>query len=128
LAPLQRLPGFARKIGGKTSAQRHHCAVCAGKEHQHADQDQVDRGRGTQVHFIAGSTDIKDGSFSDLADKRSRLLERFLRRLAAHPRLVVDNDVRDFLSFEGDLPKANFTSTFSGSSVKKVGIVKSWNQ
>uniref|UniRef100_A0A914MTE6 PX domain-containing protein n=1 Tax=Meloidogyne incognita TaxID=6306 RepID=A0A914MTE6_MELIC len=57
---------------------------------------------------------------SEAADKRSRLLERFLRRIALHPRLVVDDDMRDFLSFEGDLPKANFTSTFSGNSVMKM--------
>jgi hypothetical protein len=65
---------------------------------------------------------------SDIADKRSRLLERFLRRLGAHPRLVVDNDVRDFLSFESDLPKAYFTSTFSGNSVKKVKQKRNKNQ
>uniref|UniRef100_A0A183CDP8 PX domain-containing protein n=1 Tax=Globodera pallida TaxID=36090 RepID=A0A183CDP8_GLOPA len=57
---------------------------------------------------------------SDLANKRSRLLERFLRRLAVHPRLIVDCDVRDFLSFDCDLPKSSNTSTFSGSSVKKM--------
>ncbi|KAL3125004.1 hypothetical protein niasHT_009303 [Heterodera trifolii] len=57
---------------------------------------------------------------SDLANKRSRLLERFLRRLAAHPRLVSDCDVRDFLSFEGDLPKSSNTSAFSGSSMRKM--------
>ncbi|KAF7639775.1 PX domain-containing protein [Meloidogyne graminicola] len=57
---------------------------------------------------------------SESADKRSRLLERFLRRIVLHPRLAADDDVRDFLSFEGDLPKANFTSTFSGNSVMKM--------
>src|SRR5205807_1405114 len=58
--------------------------------------------------------------FSELADKRSRQLERFLRRLCSHSRLVTDCDVRDFLSFDGILPKAAFTSALSGSSVKKM--------
>uniref|UniRef100_A0A915NID7 PX domain-containing protein n=1 Tax=Meloidogyne floridensis TaxID=298350 RepID=A0A915NID7_9BILA len=59
---------------------------------------------------------------SEATDRRSRLLERFLRRLVLQPHLINDEDLREFLSSEGDLPKANFTSTFSGSSVLKVLI------
>nr|CAD2187686.1 unnamed protein product [Meloidogyne enterolobii] len=57
---------------------------------------------------------------SEATDRRSRLLERFLRRLVLQSQLINDEDVREFLSSEGDLPKANFTSTFSGSSVLKI--------
>lgn len=53
--------------------------------------------------------------FSQIADKRSRQLERFLRRITAHNRLVTDCDVRDFLSFDDVLPKATFTSALSGT-------------
>lgn len=55
-----------------------------------------------------------------MADKRSRQLERFLRRLVAHNRIVTDCDVRDFLSFDAPLPKAAFTSALSGTSMIKM--------
>lgn len=58
--------------------------------------------------------------YSDVAEKRSRQLERFLRRVASHERLITDCDVRDFLSFEAPLPKAAFTSALSGSSMMKM--------
>lgn len=58
--------------------------------------------------------------FSELADKRARLLQRFLRRLASHPRILLDCDFRDFLCFEGILPKSDFTSILSGSNMKKM--------
>jgi len=58
--------------------------------------------------------------YSEIADKRSRQLERFLRRLVSHPRLVVDCDVRDFLSFDGPLPKSDHTSALSGSNISKM--------
>ncbi|KAI1712090.1 PX domain-containing protein [Ditylenchus destructor] len=66
------------------------------------------------------SSNGEDGSTSDVADKRSRQLERFLRRIAAHEELIKDCDVRDFLSFDGPLPKAAFTSALSGTSMKKM--------
>lgn len=57
---------------------------------------------------------------SEVADKRSRQLERFLRRIVLHNRLVADCDVRDFLSFDASLPKAAFTSALSGTSMMKI--------
>ncbi|KAI6238425.1 Sorting nexin-2 [Aphelenchoides fujianensis] len=57
---------------------------------------------------------------SDVAEKRTRQLERFLRRLSRSPRLVTNHDLIDFLSFEGNLPHASSTSALSSSSVKKM--------
>ncbi|KAI6224546.1 Sorting nexin-2 [Aphelenchoides fujianensis] len=57
---------------------------------------------------------------SDVAEKRTRQLERFLRRLTRSPRLVTNHDLIDFLSFEGNLPHASSTSALSSSSVKKM--------
>lgn len=58
--------------------------------------------------------------FSDVAEKRTRYLQRFLRRLTRHPRLVTDCDLRDFLTMDAPLPKATNTSALSGSSMKKM--------
>uniref|UniRef100_A0A915CV12 PX domain-containing protein n=1 Tax=Ditylenchus dipsaci TaxID=166011 RepID=A0A915CV12_9BILA len=66
------------------------------------------------------ATNGEESTTSDVADKRSRQLERFVRRIACHQRLMTDCDVRDFLSFDGPLPKASFTSSLSGSSMKKM--------
>jgi len=62
----------------------------------------------------------EENTANELAEKRSQLLQRFIRRVVSHPRLAIDCDVRDFLSFDGPLPKAAFTSAFSGSNVKKM--------
>ncbi|CAD6189103.1 unnamed protein product [Caenorhabditis auriculariae] len=52
--------------------------------------------------------------------KRSRLLERFLKRLIQHPRIKGDCDVRDFLTLETDLPKAIQTSALSSAGMKRM--------
>ncbi|KAE9551804.1 hypothetical protein FO519_004975 [Halicephalobus sp. NKZ332] len=57
---------------------------------------------------------------NEVVDKRARDLQRFLRRVSRHPRLVTDCDFRDFVTMDGELPKAAFTSALSGSSVKKM--------
>ena len=57
---------------------------------------------------------------NEVVDKRARDLQRFLRRVARHPKLVTDCDFRDFVTIDGELPKAAFTSALSGSSVKKM--------
>uniref|UniRef100_A0A0K0G036 FI18122p1 (inferred by orthology to a D. melanogaster protein) n=1 Tax=Strongyloides venezuelensis TaxID=75913 RepID=A0A0K0G036_STRVS len=72
----------------------------------------------TKVNPSGGATD--EHVQIDIAEKRMRGLQRFLQRVVKHPRLVIDCDVRDFLTMSGDLIKANFTSAISGNSVKKV--------
>jgi sorting nexin-1/2 len=57
---------------------------------------------------------------NEVVDKRARDLQRFLRRIARHPKLVTDCDFRDFITMDGELPKAAFTSALSGSSMKKM--------
>uniref|UniRef100_A0A0N4ZGZ2 PX domain-containing protein n=1 Tax=Parastrongyloides trichosuri TaxID=131310 RepID=A0A0N4ZGZ2_PARTI len=72
----------------------------------------------TKVNPSGGSSD--EHVQIDIAEKRMRALQRFLQRVVKHPRLVIDCDVRDFLTMSGDLIKANFTSVISGNSMKKV--------
>ncbi|KAI6195476.1 Sorting nexin-2 [Aphelenchoides besseyi] len=57
---------------------------------------------------------------SDVAEKRTRQLERFLRRLTRSPRLVTNHDLIDFLTFDANLPRATSTSALSSNSVKKM--------
>lgn len=58
--------------------------------------------------------------FSEVAEKRTRLLERFLRRLIRSPRLVTNHELVDFLQMGGDLPRATSTQALSTNSMKKV--------
>lgn len=55
-----------------------------------------------------------------MAEKRSRQLERFLRRLVRSPRLVTNCDLIDFLQLNASLPRATSTQALSASSMKKV--------
>ena len=45
---------------------------------------------------------------------------RFVNRTARHPVLRNDQDFRDFLEKEGDLPKSTSTSALSGAGVKRL--------
>uniref|UniRef100_A0A7I4Y095 PX domain-containing protein n=2 Tax=Haemonchus contortus TaxID=6289 RepID=A0A7I4Y095_HAECO len=56
----------------------------------------------------------------EVAVRRARQLERFIKRVIQHPRLRVDCDVRDFLTMEAELPRASQTSTLSGAGVKRI--------
>ncbi|KHJ96444.1 PX domain protein [Oesophagostomum dentatum] len=56
----------------------------------------------------------------EVAVRRARQLERFMRRIIQHPRLRVDCDVRDFLTMETELPRASQTATLSGAGVKRM--------
>ncbi|UYV77859.1 SNX2 [Cordylochernes scorpioides] len=51
----------------------------------------------------------------DFIEKRRAALERFLMRTAAHPVLRTDQDFREFLELEAELPKASNTSVLSGA-------------
>ncbi|KAK6031728.1 PX domain protein [Ostertagia ostertagi] len=56
----------------------------------------------------------------EVAVRRARQLERFIKRVIQHPRLRIDCDVRDFLTMEAELPRASQTSTLSGAGVKRI--------
>uniref|UniRef100_A0A914EBD6 PX domain-containing protein n=1 Tax=Acrobeloides nanus TaxID=290746 RepID=A0A914EBD6_9BILA len=66
------------------------------------------------------SSSADEHNANEQAEKRSRYLQRFLCRLARHPRLVTDCDFRDFLTMEADLPKSSSTSALSSTSMKKL--------
>jgi hypothetical protein len=68
-----------------------------------------------------------------VAEKRTRQLERFLKRLVRSPRLVNNCDLIDFLQLDANLPRATYvrltpnfyadfrsTQALSASSMKKV--------
>ncbi|KAI6183211.1 Sorting nexin-2 [Aphelenchoides bicaudatus] len=57
---------------------------------------------------------------SEVAEKRTRQLERFLRRLIRSPRLVTNCDLIDFLQLDANLPRATSTQALSATSMKKV--------
>lgn len=59
-------------------------------------------------------------TYSEVAEKRTRQLERFLRRLVRSPRLVNNCDLIDFLQLDANLPRATSTQALSASSMKKV--------
>uniref|UniRef100_A0A1I8AAN0 PX domain-containing protein n=1 Tax=Steinernema glaseri TaxID=37863 RepID=A0A1I8AAN0_9BILA len=61
-----------------------------------------------------------DQMSNEIGDRRSRALQRFLRRIAKHPRLASDCDFRDFLTLNVELPKANSTSALSGASMRRM--------
>ncbi|ETN85551.1 PX domain protein [Necator americanus] len=56
----------------------------------------------------------------DVAVRRARQLERFLKRVVQHPRLRIDCDVRDFLTIETELPRASQTAALSGAGMKRM--------
>ncbi|CAJ0593957.1 unnamed protein product [Cylicocyclus nassatus] len=56
----------------------------------------------------------------EVAVRRARQLERFMRRIIQHPRLRIDCDVRDFLTMETELPRASQTAALSGAGVKRI--------
>jgi len=57
---------------------------------------------------------------SEVAEKRTRQLERFLRRLIRSPRLVTNCDLIDFLQLDANLPRATSTQALSATTMKKV--------
>ncbi|KAJ1348391.1 hypothetical protein KIN20_003685 [Parelaphostrongylus tenuis] len=56
----------------------------------------------------------------EVAVRRARQLERFMKRVIQHPRLAVDCDVRDFLTIEAELPRSSQTAALSGAGVKRI--------
>lgn len=60
------------------------------------------------------------GAGIDFIERRRASLERYLRRTAQHPVLVLDPDFRDFLESDVELPKATQTSALSGAGVMRL--------
>lgn len=66
------------------------------------------------------SKNVEDEGAADFLERRRAALERFLRRTSRHPSLYQDPDFREFLTFEGDLPKATQTSALSGANIMRL--------
>lgn len=76
---------------------------------------------------VIGMTKIKISSQqespsngNDFVERRRASLERYLRRTAQHPVLVLDPDFREFLESDIELPKATSTSALSGAGVMRL--------
>ncbi|XP_030764057.1 sorting nexin-2 isoform X1 [Sitophilus oryzae] len=77
---------------------------------------------------VIGMTKIKMGSStegnqnngSDFVERRKASLERYLRRTAQHPVLIMDPDFREFLEYDIELPKATSTSALSSAGVMRL--------
>ncbi|KAI4466970.1 sorting nexin [Holotrichia oblita] len=57
---------------------------------------------------------------NDFVERRRAALERYLRRTAQHPVLVLDPDFREFLESDVELPKATSTSALSSAGVMRL--------
>lgn len=69
--------------------------------------------------YLKIKTDVLIQFSSEVAEKRTRQLERFLRRLVRSPRLVNNCDLVDFLQLDANLPRATSTQAMSATSIKK---------
>lgn len=72
---------------------------------------------------VVGMTKVKvgkeDSSSAEFVEKRRAALERYLQRVVAHPSLLQDPDVREFLERD-ELPRALNTQTLSGPGLLKM--------
>ncbi|XP_018578116.1 sorting nexin-2 isoform X2 [Anoplophora glabripennis] len=57
---------------------------------------------------------------NDFIERRRASLERYLKRTAQHPVLVLDPDFREFLESDIELPKATSTSALSSAGVMRL--------
>ncbi|KAA0194050.1 Sorting nexin [Fasciolopsis buskii] len=73
---------------------------------------------------VLGTTKVKmskDATLeSEFVERRRIALMRFLYRILSHPVLRDDEDLRAFLTQQGDLPRATNTQLLSGASAKKM--------
>ncbi|CAH0550508.1 unnamed protein product [Brassicogethes aeneus] len=72
----------------------------------------------TKIKMSSQETNGTNGS--DFVERRRAALERYLKRTAQHPVLVVDPDFREFLESDIELPKATSTSALSGAGVLRL--------
>ncbi|VDN06447.1 unnamed protein product [Thelazia callipaeda] len=63
---------------------------------------------------------VDDNTNNEFAERRARSLQRFCRRIARHPKMVVDCDFRDFLTMTASLPRSISTATLSSAGVKRM--------
>uniref|UniRef100_A0A672SW00 Sorting nexin 1 n=1 Tax=Sinocyclocheilus grahami TaxID=75366 RepID=A0A672SW00_SINGR len=72
---------------------------------------------------VTGMTKVKvgkeDSSSAEFVEKRRAALERYLQRVVAHPSLLQDPDVREFLERD-ELPRAVNTQALSGPGLLKM--------
>uniref|UniRef100_A0A8C2L454 Solute carrier family 8 member B1 n=1 Tax=Cyprinus carpio TaxID=7962 RepID=A0A8C2L454_CYPCA len=72
---------------------------------------------------VVGMTKVKvgkeDSSSAEFVEKRRAALERYLQRVVAHPSLLQDPDVREFLERD-ELPRAVNTQTLSGPGLLRM--------
>uniref|UniRef100_A0A8C1BAK4 PX domain-containing protein n=1 Tax=Cyprinus carpio carpio TaxID=630221 RepID=A0A8C1BAK4_CYPCA len=72
---------------------------------------------------VVGMTKVKvgkeDSSSAEFVEKRRAALERYLQRVVAHPSLLQDPDVREFLERD-ELPRAVNTQALSGPGLLKM--------
>ncbi|KAL8615925.1 hypothetical protein ACOMHN_034601 [Nucella lapillus] len=73
---------------------------------------------------VLGMTKIKmskeESGSADFVERRRAALERFLNRTASHPVLMADEDFKEFLEKDSDLPRATSTSALSGAGVMRL--------
>ncbi|KAG5894964.1 hypothetical protein JTB14_023312 [Gonioctena quinquepunctata] len=76
---------------------------------------------------VIGMTKVKmssqEGSTAngnDFVERRRASLQRYLKRTAEHPVLVLDPDFREFLESDIELPKATSTSALSSAGVMRL--------
>ncbi|KAK7115344.1 sorting nexin-2-like isoform X2 [Littorina saxatilis] len=73
---------------------------------------------------VLGMTKIKmskeESGSADFVERRRATLERFLNRTATHPVLLADQDFKEFLEKDSDLPRATSTSALSGAGVMRL--------
>ncbi|XP_050306039.1 sorting nexin-2-like [Anthonomus grandis grandis] len=69
---------------------------------------------------MGSSTETAQNNGSEFVERRRAALERYLKRTAQHPALIVDPDFRDFLEDDVELPKATSTSALSSAGVMRL--------
>ncbi|VEN38506.1 unnamed protein product [Callosobruchus maculatus] len=69
---------------------------------------------------ISGQNEGQPTNGNEFVERRRAALERYLKRTAQHPVLVLDPDFREFLECDVELPKATNTSALSGAGVMRL--------
>ncbi|KAJ8943031.1 hypothetical protein NQ318_022575 [Aromia moschata] len=69
---------------------------------------------------MSSQTEGTTSNGNDFVERRRASLERYLKRTAQHPVLVLDPDFREFLESDIELPKATSTSALSSAGVMRL--------
>ncbi|CDW55665.1 sorting nexin 2 [Trichuris trichiura] len=73
----------------------------------------------TKTKMVKGTVE-EDPVAAEFLERRRASLERYIRRTADHPVLLRDPDFQNFITFEGELPKASQTAVISGTTIKRI--------